>query len=69
MVVAEIPKVTDDMVSGDAVEKEEGKPFVLFGREFSRKLCGASHRRRGLRHLTCQLDGRFQCPCGVPVKG
>lgn len=35
--VAEIPKVTDDMVSGDAVEKEEGKPFVLFGREFSRK--------------------------------
>ena len=37
MVVAEIPKVTDDMVSGDAVEKEEGKPFVLFGREFSRK--------------------------------
>lgn len=37
MVVTEIPKVTDDMVSGDAVEKEEGKPFVLFGREFSRK--------------------------------
>lgn len=37
MVVAEIPKVTDDMVSGDAVEKEEGKPLVLFGREFSRK--------------------------------
>ena len=37
MVVAEIPKVTDDMVSGDAVEKEEGKPFMLFGREFSRK--------------------------------
>lgn len=37
MVVAEIPKVTDDIVSGDAVEKEEGKPFVLFGREFSRK--------------------------------
>jgi len=37
MVVAKIPKVTDDMVSGDAVEKEEGKPFVLFGREFSRK--------------------------------
>ena len=37
MVVAEIPKVTDDMVSGDAAEKEEGKPFVLFGREFSRK--------------------------------
>ena len=37
MVVAEIPKVTDDMVSGDAVEKEEGKPFALFGREFSRK--------------------------------
>ena len=35
--VTEIPKVTDDMVSGDAVEKEEGKPFVLFGREFSRK--------------------------------
>ena len=42
MVVAEIPKVTDDMVSGDAVEKEEGKPFVLFGREFSRKqVCAA----------------------------
>ena len=37
MVVTEIPKVTDDMVSGDVVEKEEGKPFVLFGREFSRK--------------------------------
>lgn len=37
MVVTEIPKVTDDMVSGDAVEKEEGKPRVLFGREFSRK--------------------------------
>ncbi len=37
MVVTEIPKVTNDMVSGDAVEKEEGKPFVLFGREFSRK--------------------------------
>lgn len=27
MVVTEIPKVTDDMVSGDAVEKEEGKTF------------------------------------------
>lgn len=37
MVVTEIPKVADDMVSGDAVEKEEGKPFMLFGREFSRK--------------------------------
>lgn len=37
MVATEIPKVTDDMVSRDAVEKEEGKPFVLFGREFSRK--------------------------------
>ncbi len=37
MVVTEIPKVTDDMVSGDAVEKEEGKPIMLFGREFSRK--------------------------------
>lgn len=37
VVVTEIPKVTDDMVSGDAVEKEEGKPFMLFGREFSRK--------------------------------
>lgn len=37
MVVTEIPKVTDDMVSGDAVEKEEGKPFMLFGREFSLK--------------------------------
>lgn len=37
MVVTEIPKVTDDMVSGDAVEKEEGKPFMLFGREVSRK--------------------------------
>ena len=35
--VTEMPKVTDDMVSGDAVEKEEGKPLVLFGREFSRK--------------------------------
>lgn len=33
----EIPKVTDDMVSGDAVEKEEEKPFMLFGREVSRK--------------------------------
>lgn len=40
--VTEIPKVTNDMVSGDAVEKEEGKPFVLFGREFSRKqVCAA----------------------------
>lgn len=37
MVVTEIPKVTDDMVSGNAVEKEEGKPFMLFGREFSLK--------------------------------
>lgn len=37
LVVTEIPKVTDDMVSGDAVEKEEGKPFMLFGREVSRK--------------------------------
>ena len=38
----EIPKVADDMVSGDAVEKEEGKPFMLFGREFSRKqVCAA----------------------------
>lgn len=27
MVVTEIPKVTDDMVSGDAVEKEEGETF------------------------------------------
>lgn len=42
MVVTEIPKVTDDMVSGDAVEKEKGKPFMLFGREFSRKqVCAA----------------------------
>ena len=42
MVVTEIPKVTDDMVSGDAMEKEEGKPFMLFGREFSRKqVCAA----------------------------
>ena len=42
MVDTEIPKVTDDMVSGDAVEKEEGKPFMLFGREFSRKqVCAA----------------------------
>ena len=42
MVVTEIPKVTDDIVSGDAVEKEEGKPFMLFGREFSRKqVCAA----------------------------
>ena len=42
MVVTEIPKVTNDMVSGDAVEKEEGKPFMLFGREFSRKqVCAA----------------------------
>ena len=42
MVVTEIPKVTDDMVSGDAVEKGEGKPFMLFGREFSRKqVCAA----------------------------
>ena len=40
--VTEIPKVTDDMVSGDAMEKEEGKPFMLFGREFSRKqVCAA----------------------------
>ena len=38
----EIPKVTKDMVSKDAGEKEEGKPFVLFGREFSRKqVCAA----------------------------
>ena len=45
MVVTEIPKVTDDMVSGDAVEKEEGKPFMLFGREFSRKqVCAAGAR-------------------------
>ena len=42
MVVTEIPKVTDDMVSGDAVEKEERKPFMLFGREFSLKqVCAA----------------------------
>lgn len=42
MVVTEIPKVADDMVSGDAVEKEEGNPFMLFGREFSRKqVCAA----------------------------
>ena len=42
MVDTEIPKVADDMVSGDAVEKEEGKPFMLFGREFSRKqVCAA----------------------------
>ena len=42
MVVTEIPKVTDDMVSGDAAEKEEEKPFALFGREFSRKqVCAA----------------------------
>lgn len=42
MVVTEIPKVTDDMGSGDAVEKEEEKPFMLFGREFSRKqVCAA----------------------------
>lgn len=42
VVVTEIPKVTDDMVSGDAVEKEEGKPFMLYGREFSRKqVCAA----------------------------
>ena len=42
MVDTEIPKVTDDMVSGNAVEKEEGKPFMLFGREFSRKqVCAA----------------------------
>ena len=42
MVVTEIPKVTDDMVSGDAVEKEEEKPFMLFAREFSRKqVCAA----------------------------
>ena len=38
----EIPKVTKDMVSKDAGKKEEGKPFVLFGREFSRKqVCAA----------------------------
>ena len=37
MVDTEIPKVTKDMVSKDAGKKEEGKPFVLFGREFSRK--------------------------------
>ena len=42
MVVTEIPKVTDDIVSGDAVEKEEEKSFMLFGREFSRKqVCAA----------------------------
>lgn len=34
---AEIPKVTDDMVSGDADGKEEEKPFVLFGHEVARK--------------------------------
>lgn len=40
--VTEIPKVTDDIVSGDAVEKEEEKSFMLFGREFSRKqVCAA----------------------------
>lgn len=71
---AEIPKVVDS-----TEEENAKKPLVFFGREFSRKqvcvagagiLCAApSHRRRGLRHLTCQLDGRFQCPCGVPVKG
>ena len=37
MVDTEIPKVTKDMVSKDAGKKEEGKPLVLFGREFSRK--------------------------------
>lgn len=38
----EIPKVTKDMVSKDAGKKEEGKPFMLFGREFSRKqVCAA----------------------------
>lgn len=42
MVDTEIPKVTKDMVSKDAGKKEEGKPFVLFGREFSRKqVCAA----------------------------
>lgn len=65
MVVTEIPKVTDDMVSGDAVEKEEGKPFMLFGREFSRKqvcaagagiLC-AAHWLRWVCHHTCRVDG------------
>lgn len=34
---AEIPKVTDDMVSGDADDKEEEKPLVLFGRKVARK--------------------------------
>lgn len=42
MVDTEIPKVTKDMVSKDAGKKEEGKPFMLFGREFSRKqVCAA----------------------------
>lgn len=55
MVVTEIPKVTDDMVSGDAVEKEEGKPLVLFGREFSRKqVCAAG---AGILCAALLIDG------------
>lgn len=34
---AEIPKVTDDMVSGDAEDKEEEKPLTLFGHKVARK--------------------------------
>ena len=55
MVVTEIPKVTDDMVSGDAAEKEEGKPLVLFGREFSRKqVCAAG---AGILCAALLIDG------------
>ena len=61
---AEIPKVVDS-----TEEENAKKPIMLFGREFSRKQVCAAHRRRGLRHLTYQLDGRFQCPCGVAVEG
>lgn len=70
---AEIPKVVDS-----TEEENAKKPLMLFGREFSRKqvcvagagiLCAALLIGGGLRHLTCQLDGRFQCSCGVPVKG
>ena len=68
---AEIPKVVDS-----TEEENAKKPLVLFGREFSRKqvcaagagiLCAALLIGGGA--YACQLDGRFQCPCGVPVKG
>ena len=70
---AEIPKVEDS-----TEEENAKKPLVLFGREFSRKqvcaagagiLCAALLIGGGAYPSHIQLDGRFQCPCGVPVKG